>query len=53
MDEKPIVTGGVRNVYKNDRLPTREEYTRIWIDLINRLERMKAAPCASSPEEKV
>lgn len=31
-----------KNVFKHGRPPTKEEYTRLWIDLINQLERLKA-----------
>ena len=30
-----------RNVFKNGRMPTKEEYTRFWIQLINQMERLK------------
>lgn len=30
-----------RNIFKNGRMPTREEYTRVWIQLINHMERLK------------
>lgn len=42
MEEKTVPNGPVTNVFKNGRMPTREEYTRIWIDMINRIERLKA-----------
>lgn len=32
----------VTNVFKYGRMPTREEYTKFWIDLINHVERLKA-----------
>ena len=32
----------ITNVFKNDNI-TKEEYTRVWIDLINRLEKSKCA----------
>lgn len=28
---------------KNDRMPTKEAYTKVWIDLINKIEREKAS----------
>ena len=31
-----------KNVFKHGRPPTKEEYTRLWIDLINQIERLKA-----------
>lgn len=33
----------VKNVFKNGRMPTKEEYTKVWIDLINKIEREKAS----------
>lgn len=42
MDEKTAPTSGVTNVFKNGRKPTKEEYTKIWIDMINHIERLKA-----------
>lgn len=44
LEEKTAPTGEVTNVFKNGRLPTKEEYTKIWIDMINRIERQKAQP---------
>ncbi len=32
----------VKNFFKNGRKPTPKEYTQVWIDLINQLERIKA-----------
>lgn len=42
MEEKIVPTNGVKNVFKNGRKPTKEEYTKIWIDMINQIERLKA-----------
>ena len=42
MEEKMMDTGGVKNVFKNGQMPTKEEYTRFWIDMINHIERLKA-----------
>lgn len=42
MEEKTVPIESVTNVFKNGRLPTKEEYTRIWIDMINHIERLKA-----------
>lgn len=42
MEEKTVPTNAVKNVFKNGRMPTKEEYTRVWIDMINRIERQKA-----------
>ena len=42
MEKKPIPctsTESVTNVFKNGRMPTKEEYTKIWIKLINQIER--------------
>ena len=41
MEENIETSGAVQNVFKNGRMPTREEYTQIWIDLINHIERLK------------
>ena len=35
-------SNSVTNVFKNGRMPTKEEYTKIWIKLINQMERSKA-----------
>ena len=32
----------VINVFKNGRIPTKEEYTKVWIKMINQMEREKA-----------
>ena len=42
MEERNVSNGSVTNVFKNGRLPTKEEYTKIWIDMINHIERIKA-----------
>lgn len=45
MEKDPIFsksTDSVTNVFKNGRMPTKEEYTKIWIKLINQTEREKA-----------
>lgn len=42
MEEKTVPTDAVKNVFKNGRKPTKEEYTKIWIDMINHIERLKA-----------
>lgn len=42
MEEKNVPSGAVTNVFKNGRMPTKEEYTKIWIDMINHIERLKA-----------
>ncbi len=44
MEEKLVANGAVTNVFKNGQMPTREEYTKIWIDMVNRMERLKANP---------
>lgn len=43
MEKKPV-PDAVTNVFKNGRMPTKEEYTNIWIELINRIERGKVEP---------
>lgn len=45
MEKKPIPsisTEAVTNVFKNGRMPTKEEYTNLWIKIINQMEREKA-----------
>ena len=42
MEEKKFTIEGVANVFKNGRKLTKEEYSRIWIDMINHIERLKA-----------
>lgn len=42
MEEKLVANGAVTNVFKNGQMPTREEYTKVWIDMVNRIERLKA-----------
>ena len=42
MEEKPVCTGAVKNVFKNGQMPTKEEYTKIWIEMVNHIERLKA-----------
>lgn len=42
MEEKAVPTGAVTNVFKNGQMPTREEYTKVWIEMINHIERLKA-----------
>ena len=42
MEEKTMDTGGVKNIFKNGQMPTTEEYTKFWIDMINHIERLKA-----------
>lgn len=43
MVEKNQPSGAVKNVFKNGKTPTKEEYTRIWIKMINQIEREKAS----------
>ena len=43
VEKKQQPGDAVKNVYKNGRIPTKEEYTKIWIDLINKIEREKAS----------
>lgn len=35
--------GSCKNVFKHGRPPTKEEYTKVWIDLINQIERLKSS----------
>ena len=42
MEEKKLLNNAVKNVFKNGRMPTREEYTKLWIKMINQIEREKA-----------
>ena len=42
MEEKPVANGAVTNVFKNSQMPTREEYTKVWINMVNHIERLKA-----------
>lgn len=42
MEEKKAPSSAVTNVFKNGRMPTREEYTKLWIKMINQIERAKA-----------
>ena len=43
MVEKNQSNGAVKNVFKNGKIPTKEEYTRIWIKMINQIEREKVS----------
>ena len=43
MVEKNQPADAVKNVFKNGRMPTKEEYTKVWIELINKIEREKAS----------
>jgi preprotein translocase subunit Sss1 len=42
MEEKKNPNTAVKNVFKNGRMPTKEEYTKLWIKMINQIEREKA-----------
>ena len=42
MENSNVPNDSVKNVFKNGRMPTKEEYTKIWIELINKIEREKA-----------
>lgn len=44
MEKTSAPGNAVRNVFKNGRYPTKDEYTQLWIRLINHLERLKANP---------
>jgi len=41
MEEKKQPVNAVKNVFKNGKLPTREEYTNLWIRMINQIEGKK------------
>ena len=41
MEEKKQLDVEVKSVFKNGRMPTREEYTNLWIRMINQIERAK------------
>lgn len=43
VEKKQQPGDAVKNVYKNGRMPTKEEYTRIWIKMINQIEREKVS----------
>ena len=43
MVEKKQPGDAVKNVFKSGRMPTKEEYTKVWIELINKIERDKAS----------
>lgn len=42
MEENSVSDSSVKNVFKNGRMPTKEEYTKVWMDLIRQMERLKA-----------
>lgn len=42
MNDNACSDNNVRNVFKNGKLPSKEEYTQFWIDMINKIERQKA-----------
>ncbi len=42
MEEHPVSNEFVKNIFKNGRKPTKEEFTKVWIDMINYIERLKA-----------
>ena len=43
MEKSNVPNDSVKNVFKNGRMPTKEEYTKVWIDLINKIEQEKAS----------
>lgn len=47
MEVKPIVFGEdlgfCRNIFKDGKKPDKAEFTRLWIEMINQIERNKAA----------
>ncbi len=42
MENTKQPNSAVKNVFQNGRMPTREEYTNLWIKMINQIERAKA-----------
>lgn len=42
MDNASQSSPNCRSFFKNGRAPTAEEYTRVWIKLINEIEKRKA-----------
>ena len=42
MAEKNQSSDVVKNIFKNGRMPTKEEYTKLWVKMINQIERDKA-----------
>ena len=41
MVEKKQPGDAVKNIFKNGTMPTKEEYTKLWIKIINQIEREK------------
>ena len=41
MAEKKKPSDAVKNIFKNGRMPTKEEYTKLWVKMINQMERDK------------
>lgn len=41
MVEKKQPSDTVKNIFKYGRMPTKEEYTKLWIKIINQIEREK------------
>ncbi len=41
-EDQCIATESVKSVFKNGRKPTKEEFTKVWIDMINHIERLKS-----------
>ena len=41
MVEKKQPSDTVKNIFKNGRMPTKEEYTKLWIKIISQIEREK------------
>ena len=42
MVEKKQPEDAVRNIFKNVTMPTKEEYTKLWVKIINEIEREKS-----------
>ena len=42
MVEKNQSEDAVRNIFKKGTMPTKEEYTKLWVKIINEMEREKS-----------
>ena len=43
MVEKKQPNDAVKNIFKNGRMPTKEDYTKLWVKMINQMERDKTS----------
>lgn len=50
MDNTCQPSENCRSIFKNGEVPTAEAYTKVWIDLINALEKRKALECGGYRE---